>query len=51
MFDILSDMEAEIESGEYTQEEIVNLTKENNIEYLGWINPSKELKNYFFMLK
>ena len=30
----------------YTQEEIVNLTKENNIEYLGWINPSKELKNY-----
>ena len=30
----------------YTHEEIVHLTKENNVEYLGWINPAKELKNY-----
>jgi len=30
----------------YTHEEIIKLTKEHNVEYLGWINTSTELKNF-----
>ena len=30
----------------YSNDEIMFLTKESNIEYLGWINPGNELKNY-----
>ena len=30
----------------YSQRDIVNLTRKFNIEYLGWINTTKELKNF-----
>ena len=30
----------------YSNDEIMFLTKESNIEYLGWINSGNELKNY-----
>lgn len=30
----------------YTHEEIIKLAKDHNVEYLGWINTSTELKNF-----